>query len=62
MGVKQRCLAVLYNLDVITSYTAILKMQKNVERISRVHTPTPNDLNEASQALQADNVFKVSYI
>ena len=61
IGIKRRCLAVLHDLSVTASYTAVLKVQKEIKGVSKVHAPTPENL-EAPQALQADNIFEVFYI
>ena len=61
ISVKQRCLAVLHNFSVTAFYTAVFKVQKEIEGVSRVCAPIFENL-KAPQALQADNVFEVFYI
>ena len=41
----------LYNLSVTVSYTTILKVQKDVEEVSKIYISIPKNLDKVPQAL-----------
>ena len=53
IGVKQRCIVLLYKLGVIVSWTTLIKIYKELEGISRVYDFTFDNFNKVTQALQA---------
>ena len=51
MGVKWRCIILLYKLGVIVFWTTFIKIYKELEGISRVYDFTFDNFNKVTQAL-----------
>jgi len=62
MGVKQKCIALLYKLGVTILYTGLAKIQKELEEVGRVCTFTLKGLNETPLLLQTEGTVKVSQL
>ena len=60
IGIKRRCIILLYKLGVIILYTGLAKIQKELEEVGRVCASTLKGLDKTPPSLRVEGIVKVS--